>query len=318
MDTVQKLVEARQSINVPYIKLQQQYKPEGNQIYGFVEGADDLTYYRHHINPLLPADFQHIKLSQVGTVASKGGKAKVIGLYNQIDWSKYDKKRVWFFIDKDLSDFTHLDICIDDNVYTTDDYSIENDVVTNYTLDALVCDYLKLIYIKPDKENYIAEIFNKEKESFCRIMADVMANIIFWKISKISNTQYNNLNLCDFFNFTNCEISLIINGPDFTKRLYRQCRVNYSLHYNNIEVEKIKANLLESGLYLRFIRGKYILWFLENFIKSLASDVVNMGILEDGAKYKKHPINSSTFLNDSAVRSMTPTSLKRFVNEILS
>ncbi|WP_421659383.1 DUF4435 domain-containing protein [Leptothermofonsia sp. ETS-13] len=95
-------------------------------VYGFVEGKDDPVFYRHLIERLFPEGWS-VKLIPTGN------KQNVLRSFHNINWTNFSKERVCFFIDRDLQDFVTPPLQLENNIYVTDGYSIENSIFkTNY------------------------------------------------------------------------------------------------------------------------------------------------------------------------------------------
>ena len=93
------------------------YSKTAKVVYGFVEGKDDLSYYQGFVDQILPDDWE-VELWPAGN------KNRVYGIYKDLDWRRFPKKRVCFFVDRDLSDLIPEKLVTDINIYVTDDYSI--------------------------------------------------------------------------------------------------------------------------------------------------------------------------------------------------
>lgn len=124
MGTLQKNEEALKKANVAYHRFLQKYKPREEQIYIFVEGDEDIAYYSHAIQQ----NFPNLKI--IKFVA--GDREKVLQINEYIDWGYYNKHQILFFVDKDMSYWMNMDLGLPDNVYVTDEYSIENDIVKEH------------------------------------------------------------------------------------------------------------------------------------------------------------------------------------------
>lgn len=97
------------------------YRKNARRVYGFVEGKEDPVFYRQLIENQLPEGWS-IKLIPTGN------KKKVLHSFQSINWDNFSKKRVCFFIDRDLDDFLGSSQQVETNIYITDGYSIENSV----------------------------------------------------------------------------------------------------------------------------------------------------------------------------------------------
>lgn len=68
------------------------YSETAKVVYGFVEGKEDPCFYRGLIESLLPKDW-NIELW------SAGNKDRVYGIHDAIDWRRFKKSRICFFVD---------------------------------------------------------------------------------------------------------------------------------------------------------------------------------------------------------------------------
>lgn len=72
------------------------YAKRERVVYGFVEGKDDPCFYRGFLELLIPETWE-IELWPAGN------KDQVYRIHQYIDWRKFPKARVCFFVDRDLS-----------------------------------------------------------------------------------------------------------------------------------------------------------------------------------------------------------------------
>lgn len=85
-------------------------------------------------------------------------------------------------MDRDLSMYLEdPNIIYDDQVYITDNYSIENDFLSDETLEYVVRDIFGFSNINQTEANKIRDFFNEQRNLFEKMMLPIMANIIFWK-----------------------------------------------------------------------------------------------------------------------------------------
>jgi len=105
--------------NIPYHEFLLYYKATQRVVYGIVEGREDPSYYRGQIEGMLSDDWK-VKL------ICAGSKTKVLKVFVDIDWSRFPKKRVCFFVDRDLSEFLSPQQHSGQNLFVTDNYSIDS------------------------------------------------------------------------------------------------------------------------------------------------------------------------------------------------
>ena len=66
------------------------------------------------------------------------GKDNVLALHSFINWNIFNKNQLLFFVDRDMSYWLDGITYYDENIYITDQYSFENDAVTeDFSLVAL-------------------------------------------------------------------------------------------------------------------------------------------------------------------------------------
>lgn len=111
------------------------YKKGNKVIYGFCEGKDDYSFYRSPIESCLSGDWS-IQFWNVG------GVDNVLELHHKFDWRTYNNSQILFFIDRDLAEFTGFKLPDEENIYITDNYSIENDVVNSNTCERVLTEVL--------------------------------------------------------------------------------------------------------------------------------------------------------------------------------
>lgn len=86
------------------------YSQKAKVVYGFVEGKDDPCFYRGFIDMLLPEDWT-VELWPAGN------KDAVYRIHADFDWVRFSKKRICFFVDRDLSDLIPELLTQDTNIY---------------------------------------------------------------------------------------------------------------------------------------------------------------------------------------------------------
>src|SRR3989339_1789666 len=166
--------EAVETENPVYHEFLCRFSKNKKCVYGFVEGKEDISYYRGFIEHMIP----HNWMVELWPVRNKDYVKK---LHSIFDWTRFSRKQIAFFIDKDLSLFLNEDIHKKQNIYTTDNYSIENDIVTPCTLDRVLTEIYNLTNLSKEEKDNILNAFEKELNSFAEAMIPVMSWIIYWR-----------------------------------------------------------------------------------------------------------------------------------------
>ncbi len=277
------------------------YKKNEKIIYGFVEGKDDPVFYTSYIESMIPEDWE-LKLF------SSGGKNNVIRIYDKLDWRTFKKNRICFFVDRDLSEMIPEKITIDKNIYITTGYSVEN-----YVVKPNICvRVLKEIYgfddILDEDFIYVKSLFEKEIESYMRLMIPVMSLILSWRRSS-QKCNLNNINLKKILTINTGVVSEI----DSTKTLHivhKHCGVPFT---NNVDLSKEEKDFKLGANYKKYTRGKYLLWFLIEFCNSIHSEAVNMFKSIQKPPKKKMGISHSNAMCVVGGKARFPSSLKTFL-----
>jgi len=281
------------------------FKKNSNAIYGFVEGKDDPCFYLGFIENCIPDDW-HIELWDVG------GKDGVLDVYSKFDWRSFRKNQVLFFVDRDLSIFTKESIPNEMNIFVTQNYSIENDIVNPDTCDRIlreVCGFSQLEYDKSDK---IKTHFDEQLEYFQKSLIPVMSNIIIWRIDN-KKACLNDIYMKHIFKINNGILSAISrpkNKDNLVLYIHDQCNLEITKRNS---VAKITREFEEKKHYKKYIRGKYLLWFLVEFCLSIYKDCKTLSFIEIEKKPKMvTTLSQSNAIILIATRCKIPLPLKTF------
>lgn len=237
------------------------YKIQGKIVYGFVEGKDDPSFYQSFIEGVLPQEWD-VELFRAG------GKDKVLEIYNDLDWSRFSKKRIAFFTDTDLSHFTSEPIIEGENIYTTDKYSIENSIVNRRTCKRILTEICGFEHASHDEIDKVLDVFDREVETFLQNMIEIMAWIVYWK-KHGEKPCLNDICMNHLFKFDKGNL-VCIKYPKKCKcritYIHKQCNILFDAAHSieeELKVFKLKKN------YRNYTRGKYLMWFLVNFCLSI-------------------------------------------------
>lgn len=305
MDIHSKAVER---YDVVFHKFMASYKSDGKVVYGFVEGKDDPSFYRIKINDRLPEEWRVILLLA-------GNKFNVSSLYKMFDWDRFPKQRIVFFLDRDLSDYIKEDIPEDDNAYITDGYSIENNIVCRDTCEATLKEIFNLYSAQDHELNYTLDLFDSMLAYFQANMINIMAWILYWKRSG-ENLQLGNITLGHLFKFENNFLTKIQHPCGYANEveyIHKKCGVDY---HQDIDIGPEFQKYISHPNHLQLIRGKYVMWFLIEFIVYIKN---NYNIFFKGIKkIKSHvTICQDTGVSIVGLRSRIPSSLKDFIDRTL-
>ena len=301
--------DARNNAKTWKLELLQKYDFNSDDIYIVVEGKDDDSFYTIMFN-------RNNWLSNRFRIIIADNRKGVIDTYKMIDWSVYSKKRIYFCVDRDLSDFTEESTPKLKNFYVTDDYSIENYVCKSESL----LDILRLLYkIDGAEDSYcsnILSLYDAALQIFEEKMLTIMGIIIFWRTKGI-NCELNNLNKGSYYTIEQCVFKIqqdYIEKTDFIQNVYKICCVKFDEKHLK-EIQNNEDKLRKKWIIHKYVRGKYLITFYLRFITS-AVEYWN----SSNPKKRAKPITGISESNAIQIMSgyiKTPKSLECFMRSIV-
>lgn len=309
MSTVDALRAERNGRTIPLARFYSDFKIASTNIcYGFVEGKDDPSYYRTIINNYLPQGCSII-------LYQSNGKENVKYIYDELSQRNYPSNRISFFMDRDLSPIINdPNLIKNPQVYITDFYSIENDILSEDTLTNVMQDILGFSFASIKEVDIIKQHFNKERDNFENLMIPIMANIIFWKRNGLKPANYRNLRIKDLISINNaCVVSFRYNIEETIQILYKQSNVDYDKYYNRDIVDDIISEITKRALGKQILRGKYLAAFFIEYCNSIYEHCDNIGI----HRHNGRKLCASDIMDTIAPRSKPPYSLVCFINSTI-
>lgn len=305
---VEQMIDGALGMAPVYMEIMHRYDFLGEGVLLVVEGKDDAPFYER------VARDNCEKRCEFSTVTA-GEKSTVIELYETIDWCRYDKKRLLFFVDRDYTDYLNESQRISgDNVYVTDGYSIENsllDVDTAISLSRRACTNNRQLL--QEDEEAITKCYKESKREAARILLPLAA---FQILSLRYGYRYNadDFNPERYLNASNGNISLRdvteVGGADNIISMLLKSLPQAS--FTNDDVKEILSQIEESSSYEMVVRGKYRLRVFRMWLKSLEQiPLPSLATLKTGT------ITNSLIMHIMAV-SPAPYSLRDFFNKNLS
>jgi len=288
-----------------YHEFLSRYSKTAKVVYGFVEGKEDPCFYRGFIELLLPEDW-------CVELWPAGNKDRVYEIHKNIDWRRFKKTRVCFFVDRDLSDMIPETLVQDTNIYVTTGYSIENDVVKKATCNRILSELCGFEKVDHDDLEAVCSLFEQELDAFLQAMVPIMAWILVWRRSG-KRPNLSDIQMRDLFSIANGRLQSNAtpkgkaNVPVY---LHEQCNV---VHTHGVDIASIQDEFWHKKTYTKITRGKYVFWFLIEFCNAVHRDAA---VLFKGmTKQPKMHLNLSCANGMSVIgtRSRIPTSLRAFL-----
>ena len=274
-------------------------------VYGFVEGRDDPCFYRGFIDYFLVDDWS-VELWPAGN------RKQVLDIHNEIDWSRFPKNRICFFVDKDLSILIPERLTRDENIYVTDMYSIENSIVDSQTVKRVLGEVFGFSKARHSEMDGVGSYFEDQLERFLVAMIPVMAQILRWRRTKadanLSDIKLESLLVVEAGSVKIDDSAVGMRAAREYIHLATKCDFVQSDDISH-EIREFHAN----SHHRSFVRGKYVLWFMVEFCKSVRDSYEQFF-----TGYKRQPKMNVSISAKNAVtiignRARIPRSLRGFL-----
>ncbi len=275
-------------------------------VYGFVEGKEDPCFYRGFIEHFLPDDWE-VELWPAGN------RDQVLRIYRDIDWRQFPKKRVCFFVDRDLSDLISEKLPNDFNVYVTDKYSIENSIVTRGTCRRILTEVFGFSNASHDEIDRVCDQFEANLEEFFIAMIPTMARILFWR-SAGTKANLNDIKIGKMFSIQDGRLIVDTSSAAEAKRalyIHKSAGVKFEA---STDISIHEAQFRKASSYRSFVRGKYVLWYLVEFCKSVHQSSATFFAAYVNAPKMKVTVSAGNAVTVLGNRARVPQSLRTFIS----
>lgn len=266
MITKDSLVQDREQANVVLLELKQKYNPSSKDVYVVVEGKDDIAYYT--------CIFARYPKFSNAIIIPANNRKNVVKAFELTNWNIYSDKRVFFFIDRDLSEFTGENTPVASNVYVTDEYSIENSLFNENLFFITLKIFFGVDNLKAEEIGVLSELYHEASKQFEEIFLPIMSWILYWRTNGFS-CNLNNLNSGSFYRVTQGVVSLKseFQCPNAVENeIHSQCGIIYVPQDMSAYTRKI----CEYGGIKKYIRGKYVRCFFVKFLHSIVDTIVSL------------------------------------------
>ena len=310
MDMLEVLAEASQSSNVAYNDFLLYYKNGKPMVFGFVEGKQDPSYYRSFLDAALP-DGWECKLFR------PGNKKRVLEVFEGMDWNRFPKAAVCFFVDRDLSMFLGGETHEGSNLYVSDNYSIENDLVNVRTLERIMEEVQGVTGLTPEEVTKLRALFHDNLSRFIEALACVMAQIIILRRMEAKGdnliARLDKIKPHQFFEFVDGNLVL---KAEFSSPDKRSAHVYEAVGAPAATSEESTAAEIEFRAIdgpAKFTRGKFLLRFFVDCAEAMRTSIPTLFPRFDVAPGASGGIGYSDGIKIIGPRARCPASLKRFL-----
>lgn len=252
MDFLEEVTSVQKCEIASWAEFLAEYNPKKKQIFTFFEGDEDGSFYRACLKRIVSDDCEVIPLIV-------GCKNDVIKLYQEIDWDRYNRQQLLFFIDRDLSYWLNEKMEYGDNLFITDQYSVENYMVTPQCFEEWLITYQGFGRAEKSEIRNMVNIFKGLISKFEHNMMEIMAAAVVAKrknsIVKLSQLKISPEHTI-VFNYSDEKLGFEI--KDYENRI-RGWGINIVLEENAIK-EQVNQFIRHKEEYS--VRGKWILAFM--------------------------------------------------------
>ena len=310
MDMLEILAEASKSSNVAYNDFLLYYKHGKPMVFGFVEGKQDPSFYRGFLDAVLP-DGWECKLFR------PGNKKRVLEVFEGMDWNRFPRAAVCFFVDRDLSTFLGGETYQGSNLYVSDNYSIENDLVNVRTLERIIEEVHGITGLAPDEITRLRALFHDNLARFIEAMACVMAQIVILrrKEAKGDNlvARLDKIKPHQFFEFVNGVLTLKAEFTDAEKRASHVYEAVGAPPATPEEGAAAESEFRTADGPARFTRGKYILRFFVDCATAMRTAIPSLFPRFVEPPGKTGGLGYEDAMKIVGPRARCPNSLKQFL-----
>ena len=258
------------SDNVYYMDFLLRYKPKKKQIFVFYEGDEDSSYYRSFLEDYLEDEYD------IEEIIAEC-KNNILKLHKEFDWDSYDKTKIAFFIDKDLSFWLEEDSIKESNIFITKGYSVENYLISKDIFRKLLFNIKGFARAKKTEIDYMCECFAILLPNFEEEIKRLMAMAV------LAKKRDHNVKLGEYKISKNLEFFIEDEKLKFNLNDYNYMKEKWGIMYIKDEEIDTQINKFNQQPNEYFVRGKWILYFMvelsefmrnnfKNFAPSLAVD----------------------------------------------
>ena len=251
MSILQELEESLQSDAPCYMEFLYRYDPKKKQVFAFYEGDEDSSFYHHFLKAAVGNDCE---LEEI--VA--GCKNNVIKLQQEFNWEKYNIKQIIFFVDRDLSYWLNKSTNYGENVFVTDEYSVENYVVNQQGFTSWLVHFEGFARANKQEINAMVSEYETNISDFKQKMMHIMAEAVVAKChdASVSLSEFKiSKDKSIFFDICNGHLKFKINRD---KKILEKWKLTAG-HCTEISAQIIR---FQKDIQHYSVRGKWLLCFM--------------------------------------------------------
>lgn len=299
MSLVEALRKARTSRASILQEFMSSYDSSADRVHAFVEGPDDILFYRYHMTRFLAKETRLY-------IYDCKGKAKVYEAYQAIVGKFPFCRRVVFFVDKDIDDITGVARAGDPRVFITTVYSIENYLVCRDAFRSFVRDHVRVRRVNIEEDTLLGE-FEKGLNAFHRRMMGVMAWIVLAKRHGFE-LVLKDLSMGSLLYMNEGQIISKPKRVSYLRKMTGYTAKNHGwqpLRRAIIELGKLDAKT--------YVRGKFEMWWFIEFLKATVTALDIAAREAGGTVSMTTPLTPSNFISLLTQSAPAPAELDIFL-----
>jgi hypothetical protein len=281
------------------------YDATKKSVYGFVEGKEDPAYYRSLAERFIPEDWS------IEFLVS-GNRKMVLDTEAAFDWTRFSRRQIAFFVDRDLVHFLNPEIAYAENVYVTDGYSVENSIVTRDVFARLLEEVHNVLDWTPQERNHLLNHFDQQLDAFQELLVPVMAQIAIWRRDSVK-ANLSNFDLVSVIRIVDGQITSTAGREEAEQRVARLCQCvgaeASTVEQRNEMEDEFRASDGPSTL----TRGKYLAWFLSAIANDCHGRIKQFVQAYQNPPRPKLTLGANNVMVVAAPRARSPNSLRIFI-----
>lgn len=305
--TIEGMRSSRVTVNTiftTFVTTENDYIKRGLETFFFFEGIGDKKYYFKKMENLLKKEYGYLEC---------GGKENVIKVMEKIKKNHNAKLPLYYFVDKDFDDKYNIE-----GLYETPVYSIENFYIFEKSFIKILITEFNLNpneseKIREEFENVI-DVFRKRLEEFLNEI-DLLNAWCWIQKKEAENPNFKALGDLRELNFIKIKLTEV--KSEYNLENLKEKTINFKDVTEEYIYQKIKE--FQALDRVSFYRGKYLIYFLEEFLKRLIDDSNKKKDREVFFKKRKNSLNlggNFDILSNFASYSLIPKCLEDFVLKI--
>lgn len=238
-----------------YLRLHPKYQ---DRAFLFVEGKDDCCFYGSPVER---------RRSYVNIPC--GNKDGVLDALSRITANRPHAQHCLFVVDKDLWDLLGITHPADPRLFITHHYSFENYLIRASLLERIWTDIIGLPLGHPHWPGWEAQ-FHTQSLKFTKYMLPLMAWVLDVRERRIK-CNLNDIRLSTMLAMSSS--GEIRRQPTFTLAEWERMGINDPTYVRDIAGLKQKHQILSAHSAKIWLRGKWELWFFQEFIRAMVAAV---------------------------------------------